>query len=213
MPITSPQFAPLAQLAAALRDGKTTSRKLVEQALERIADPLGQGAVSFLHVDADRARAAADAHDALRQAGTVLSPLAGIPVSIKDLFDIEGQVTRAGSRVLADASPAKADAVAVARLRRAGGVIVGRTNMSEFAFSGLGLNPHYGTPRSPYRRDVAGDERIAGGLQELAHKLAAIGRFYHCARLGLGLGKPGTVTPGLTTTGGGLMPPPPVPIF
>jgi len=82
MPITSPQFAPLAQLAAALRDGKTTSRKLVEQALERIADPLGQGAVSFLHVDADRARAAADAHDALRHAGTVLSPLAGIPVSI-----------------------------------------------------------------------------------------------------------------------------------
>ena len=163
MPTTSPQFAPLAQLAAALRDGKTTSRELVEQALERIADPSGQGAVSFLHVDAERARAAADAHDALRRAGTVLSPLAGIPVSIKDLFDIEGQVTRAGSRVLADALPAKADAVAVARLRRAGGVIVGRTNMSEFAFSGLGLNPHYGTPHSPYRSDVAGDERIAGG--------------------------------------------------
>ncbi|QIE23061.1 2-amino-5-chloromuconic acid deaminase [Caballeronia sp. SBC1] len=163
MPTTSPQFAPLAQLAAALRDGKTTSRELVEQALERIANPSGQGAVSFLHVDAERARAAADAHDALRRASTVLSPLAGIPVSIKDLFDIEGQVTRAGSRVLADSLPAKADAVAVARLRRAGGVIVGRTNMSEFAFSGLGLNPHYGTPHSPYRSDVAGDERIAGG--------------------------------------------------
>src|ERR1700712_1086368 len=121
MPITSPQFAPLAQLAAALRDGKTTSRELVEQALERVADPSGQGAFSFLHVDAERARAAADAHDAMRRAGTVLSPLAGIPVSIKDLFDIEGQVTRAGSRVLADAPPAKADAVAVARLRRGGG--------------------------------------------------------------------------------------------
>lgn len=107
MPITSSQFAPLAQLAAALRDGKTTSRELVEQALERIADPSGQGAVSFLHVDAERARAAADAHDALRRAGTVLSPLAGIPVSVKDLFDIEGQVTRAGSRVLADALPAR----------------------------------------------------------------------------------------------------------
>ena len=65
--------------------------------------------------------------------------------------------------MLADAPPAKADAVAVARLRRAGAVIVGRTNMSEFAFSGLGLNPHYGTPLSPYRRDVKGDERIAGG--------------------------------------------------
>src|SRR5471030_851904 len=163
MPITSPQFAPLALLAAALRDGKTTSRELVEQALDRIADPSGQGAVSFLHVDAERARAAADAHDALRRAGTVLSPLAGIPVSIKDLFDIEGQVTRAGSRVLADAAPARTDAPAIARLRRAGAVLLGRTNMSEFAFSGLGLNPHYGTPHSPYRSDVAGDERIAGG--------------------------------------------------
>jgi aspartyl-tRNA(Asn)/glutamyl-tRNA(Gln) amidotransferase subunit A len=165
MPTTSPQFAPLAQLAEALRAGRTTSRDLVEQALERIEDPSGQGAIAFVHVDAARARAAADAHDALRRAGTVLSPLAGIPVSIKDLFDIEGQVTRAGSRALAlaHALPASADAVAVARLRRAGGVLIGRTNMSEFAFSGLGLNPHYGTPKSPYRRGVAGDERIAGG--------------------------------------------------
>src|SRR5580693_7137972 len=157
MPTTSPQFAPLAQLAEALRAGRTTSRDLVEQALERIEDPSGQGAIAFMHVDAARARAAADAHDALRRAGTVLSPLAGIPVSIKDLFDIEGQVTRAGSRALAHALPASADAVAVARLRRAGGVLIGRTNMSEFAFSGLGLNPHYGTPKSPYRRGVAGD--------------------------------------------------------
>jgi aspartyl-tRNA(Asn)/glutamyl-tRNA(Gln) amidotransferase subunit A len=156
-------FPPLAQLAADLSAGRTTSRALVETALERIADPEGQGSVAFMHVDADSARAAADAHDRLRAAGTVLSPLAGIPVSVKDLFDIEGQVTRAGSRVLAGAAPATADAVVVARLKRAGAVIVGRTNMSEFAFSGLGLNPHYGTPRSPYRRGVAGDERIAGG--------------------------------------------------
>jgi aspartyl-tRNA(Asn)/glutamyl-tRNA(Gln) amidotransferase subunit A len=72
-------------------------------------------------------------------------------------------VTRAGSRALAEAPPASADAVAVARLKRAGAVIVGRTNMSEFAFSGLGLNPHYGHPLSPYRRGVKGDERISGG--------------------------------------------------
>ncbi|SAK48202.1 amidase [Caballeronia calidae] len=163
MPTTSPQFAPLAQLAADLRAGRTTSRALVEAALDRIADPAGQGSTVFLQVDADHARAAADAHDALRRAGTVLSPLAGIPVSIKDLFDIEGQVTRAGSTVLNGAAPAKADAPTVARLRRAGAVIVGRTNMSEFAFSGLGLNPHYGTPRSPWRADVPGDARIAGG--------------------------------------------------
>ena len=156
-------FPPLAQLAADLATGRATSRKLVEAALERIADPAGQGSTVFMHVDADSARAAADGHDRLRAAGTVLSPLAGIPVSIKDLFDIEGQVTRAGSRALADAPPATADAVAVARLRRAGAVIVGRTNMSEFAFSGLGLNPHYGHPLSPYRRGVKGDERISGG--------------------------------------------------
>ncbi|WP_118179420.1 amidase [Paraburkholderia phosphatilytica] len=156
-------FPPLVQLAADLAAGRTTSRALVEAALERIADPAGQGSTVFLQVDADGARAAADAHDRLRAAGTVLSPLAGIPVSVKDLFDVEGQVTRAGSRALADAPPATADAVAVARLKRAGAVVVGRTNMSEFAFSGLGLNPHYGTPLSPYRRGEPGDGRITGG--------------------------------------------------
>jgi len=156
-------FPPIAQLAADLAAGRTTSRALVETALERIADPAGQGATVFLEVDAANARASADAHDRLRAAGTVLSPLAGIPVSVKDLFDIAGQVTRAGSTVLKDAAPAAADAAAVARLRNAGAVLIGRTNMSEFAFSGLGLNPHYGTPLSPYRRGVAGDERVAGG--------------------------------------------------
>lgn len=156
-------FPPLAQLAADLASGRTTSRALVETALDRIADPSGQGTTVFTEVDADNARTAADAHDRLRAAGTVLSPLAGIPVSVKDLFDVAGQVTRAGSRVLDGAPPATSDAVAVARLKRAGAVVVGRTNMSEFAFSGLGLNPHFGTPRSPYRRDVPGDARIAGG--------------------------------------------------
>src|SRR5258707_2933246 len=131
-------FPPLAQLAADLAAGRTTSRALVETALERIADPARQGAVAFMHVDADSARAAADAHDRLRAAGTMLSPLARIPLSVKDLFDIEGQTTRAGSVGLADAPPANPDRVAVARLNRAGAVIVGRTNMSEFAFSGLG---------------------------------------------------------------------------
>jgi aspartyl-tRNA(Asn)/glutamyl-tRNA(Gln) amidotransferase subunit A len=156
-------FPPLAQLAADLAAGRTTSRKLVEIALERIADPAGQGSTVFMHVDADSARSAADGHDRLRAAGAVLSPLAGIPVSVKDLFDIEGQVTRAGSLALAEAPLATADAVAVARLKRAGAVIVGRTNMSEFAFSGLGLNPHYGHPLSPYQRGMKGDERISGG--------------------------------------------------
>lgn len=156
-------FPPLAQLAADLAAGRTTSRALVETALERIADPAGQGSTVFLEVDAARARASADALDRLRGAGAVLSPLAGIPISVKDLFDVQGQVTRAGSRVLADAAAASADAPAVARLRRAGAVIVGRTNMTEFAYSGLGLNPHYGTPLSPYRRSEPGEARVAGG--------------------------------------------------
>ncbi|MGN6805315.1 MAG: amidase [Trinickia sp.] len=156
-------FPPLARLADDLSTGKTTSRVLVETALERIGDPAGQGSTVFMQADAEAARAAADAHDRLRAAGTVLSPLAGIPVSIKDLFDVKGQVTRASSRVLADAPPARADAPVVARLRNAGAVLIGRTNMSEFAFSGLGLNPHYGTPLSPYRRGEPGEARIAGG--------------------------------------------------
>jgi aspartyl-tRNA(Asn)/glutamyl-tRNA(Gln) amidotransferase subunit A len=156
-------FPPLAQLAADLAAGRTTSRALAEAALERIADPAGQGATVFMQVDPDRVRASADAHDRLRAAGTVLSPLAGIPVSVKDLFDVAGEVTRAGSKALANAKPATADAAVVARLRHAGAVLVGRTNMSEFAFSGLGLNPHYGTPLSPYHRNVEGDARVAGG--------------------------------------------------
>jgi len=152
--------ARLADLAQALADGRLTSRALIETALERIAAAGPAAAPVFVQLDADAARAAADASDALRRAGTVLSPLQGIPITIKDLFDVAGQTTRAGSRVLADAPPAVSDAAAVARLRHAGMVLLGRTNMSEFAFSGLGLNPHYGTPLSPYRRDQA---RVAGG--------------------------------------------------
>ncbi len=92
------------------------------------------------------ARAAADAADARRQAGISLGPLDGALVSIKDLFDVAGEATTAGSIVLRDAAPAAQDAVVVHRLRQAGAVILGKTNMVEFAFSGLGLNPHYGTP-------------------------------------------------------------------
>lgn len=156
-------FPPIARLACDLASGAVTSRALVEIALERIFCQAGQGSSVFIETDAAAARTAADMQDRLRAAGAILSPLAGIPVSVKDLFDIAGQVTRAGSLALAGAPPAKADAPAVARLRQAGAIIVGRTNMAEFAMSGLGLNPHYGTPVSPYRRGIVGDERIAGG--------------------------------------------------
>src|SRR5450830_1084957 len=81
--------------------------------------------------------------------GNPAQPLAAIPVSIKDLFDVAGQTTTAGSTVLADAAAAGADCPAVARLRAAGAVLAGRTNMVEFAFSGVGINPHYGTPVNP----------------------------------------------------------------
>ncbi|WP_316176650.1 MULTISPECIES: amidase [unclassified Bradyrhizobium] len=150
----------LAALADDLAAGRTTSRKLVEACLARIADPAGEGGRAFIHVDKDAALAAADGMDALRKANAAPSPFAGIPVSIKDLFDIKGQVTRAGSRALDDSAPAEADAPAVARLRRAGFVVIGRTNMTEFAYSGIGINPHYGTPKSAWKREVG---HVPGG--------------------------------------------------
>ncbi|QOT77896.1 amidase [Cupriavidus basilensis] len=147
----------IAALAADLATGRTTSVALTEQALDRIDGHRNAGGTAFLEVDGDGALAAARAADQARAAGLVASPLAGLPVSIKDLFDVKGQVTRAGSKALTG-EPASADAPVVARLRAAGAVLIGRTNMSEFAFSGLGLNPHYGTPRTPFD-----DARIAGG--------------------------------------------------
>src|SRR3954452_20930369 len=87
---------------ADLANGRTSSRALVEAALAQITDPAGEGARTFIKVYADNARAAADAHDRLRKAGYVASPLAGLPVSLKDLFDVSGERTLAGSRVLDD---------------------------------------------------------------------------------------------------------------
>ena len=150
----------LATLAADLAAGRTSARKLVDDCLAKIADKAGEGARVFIHVDAEDAIAAAEAMDRLREINAAPSPFAGIPVSIKDLFDIKGQVSRAGSRTLDDRPPAASDAPVVARLRRAGFVVIGRTNMTEFAYSGLGINPHYGTPKNPWRRDVG---HVPGG--------------------------------------------------
>lgn len=148
----------IASLAAELATGRTTSVALTEAALARISEPKGEGKRAFLRVDAEAALAQAAASDGLRAHGIVPSPLAGLPVSVKDLLNVAGQPTAAGSVALADAEPAAADAPVVARLRAAGAVIIGRTNMTEFAFSGLGLNPHFGTPGNPFDR-----ERIPGG--------------------------------------------------
>ncbi len=150
----------IAAAAADLAAGRTTAVALAEEALARIADPAGEGSRAFMEVQAEQALATARSMDALRAAGRAPSAWAGIPISIKDLFDQEGSRTRAGSAVLNDAPIAKATAPVVARLQRAGFVVLGRTNMVEFAFSGLGVNPHYGTPRSPYDRATG---RLPGG--------------------------------------------------
>ncbi|HQT79388.1 MAG: amidase [Rhodospirillales bacterium 20-64-7] len=148
------------ELAQALADGTTTSRALIEESLARISDPAGEGARTFIKTHADQARAMADAADLLRKAGRAPGRYAGIPIALKDLFDIAGEPTPAGSTVLADAPPAQANAPVVARMLGAGFIPVGRVNMTEFAFSGLGINPHYGTPASPWDR---ASRRIPGG--------------------------------------------------
>jgi aspartyl-tRNA(Asn)/glutamyl-tRNA(Gln) amidotransferase subunit A len=150
----------VAQLAADLAAGRSSSRALVEQALARIGEPGGEGSRAFLKVYAEAARADADAADRLRKAGVRRSAVDGLPVALKDLYDVAGDVTRAGSRILENQPPAKEDAKAVARLRAAGAIFIGRTNMVEFAFGGVGLNPHYGTPKNPFDRKTG---RVPGG--------------------------------------------------
>ena len=118
---------------------------------------------SFIRTSFDAAAQSARAVDALRAAGAAVPPLAGLAVSVKDLFDVAGDVTTAGSTVLAANAPASADCPAVARLRRAGAAFVGRTNMSEFAFSGVGINPHFGTPANPATAALDAQPRIPGG--------------------------------------------------
>jgi aspartyl-tRNA(Asn)/glutamyl-tRNA(Gln) amidotransferase subunit A len=165
----------LATLADDLAHGRTSARKLVDECLTRIADPSGEGIRAFVHVDREAAIEAAEAMDRLRAVNAAPSPYAGIPVSIKDLFDIKGQVTRAGSRALEDSPPAEADATVVARLRRAGFIVIGRTNMTEFAYSGIGINPHYGTPKSVWQRHVG---HVPGGSSSGAAVSIADGMAY-----------------------------------
>lgn len=156
------------QAAQALAAGTTTARALLEESFAAVArEP---SAFMVLHHDA--ARLAADAQDMLRRAGRAPGRYAGIPVAVKDLFDEAGQVTRAGSVALEGAAPAAEDAPVVARLQAAGMVVMGRTNMVEFAFSGLGVNPHYGTPSSPYDRATG---RLPGGSSSGAAVAAADG--------------------------------------
>ncbi len=121
------------------------ARDRLEQTLSRLNDRRGEEKV-FVRVYAESARAEADAADRRRRAGASLGPLDGKIVSIKDLFDVTGEPTLAGSIIRRDAPPAQSDALAVERLRAAGAVIIGKTHMTEFAFTAVGLNPHYPVP-------------------------------------------------------------------
>ena len=141
--------------------GGATAAALLDEALAAAAAPACRHA--FVRRFDDGARAAAAAVDAQFAAGAPLPPLAGLAVSVKDLFDVAGQPTSAASAALHDAPPAAADAPAVARLRAAGAALVGHTNLSEFAFSGLGLNPHHGTPANPVAAALDPTPRVPGG--------------------------------------------------
>lgn len=124
----------------------------------------------FTTIYRDEALRAAAHADVMRMSGQRLPALAGLPVSIKDLLDVAGETTLAGSVVLRGHPAARSDAVVVARLRAAGAAILGKTNMTEFAFSGVGINPHYGTPANP-----ADPSRIPGGSSSGAAVSVAAG--------------------------------------
>lgn len=150
---------------------------LVERSLAAAAAPAAAHVYTALLPEG--ARAAARTADARLAAGQTLAPLAGLPVSVKDLYDIAGRTTLAGSVLREGLPPAMHDAAAVARLKAAGAAVFGLTNMTEFAFSGVGLNPHHGTPRNP--ADAAVD-RVPGGSSSgaavsvaLGHAVAALG--------------------------------------
>jgi amidase/aspartyl-tRNA(Asn)/glutamyl-tRNA(Gln) amidotransferase subunit A len=146
---------------AALRDGSRRSLEFIERS---VADAEGDACRhAFVQQTFDVARAAAAAQDLERAAGAPTRALAGLAVSVKDLFDVQGEVSAAASVVLADRPPAAADCTAVARLRAAGAALVGRTNMSEFAFSGVGINPHHGTPANVATATLDPTPRIPGG--------------------------------------------------
>lgn len=148
-----------------------SARERLDASLARIDDPKGEGGRACLTVYREQAKAAAEAADARAKAGISFGPLDGTVISIKDLFDVAGEITRAGSKALVEeAKPAGADAPVVQRLRAAGAIIIAKTNMTEFAYSGIGSNPHFGTPGNPVDR-----KRVPGGSSSGAAVAAADG--------------------------------------
>jgi 1-carboxybiuret hydrolase len=144
-------------LVAAIRARRVSARAVTEMALARVADR-GAAVNAFTAVLAEQALADADRVDGALAAGRDPGPLAGMPFAAKNLFDIAGVTTLAGSRIDASRPPATRDAPAVAALRRAGAVLVGALNMDEYAYGFTTENAHYGPARNPHDPD-----RVAGG--------------------------------------------------
>jgi len=161
-----------------LLSGQSRPANELEASIAAAQSPACERAFVSTHFE-DARRAAADP-------AAESKPLAGLAVSVKDLFDVAGQVAAAGSRVLADAPAAVQDSPAVARLRAAGAALIGRTNMTEFAFSGVGTNPHHGTPANPADAAVP---RIPGGSSSGAAVSVATG----AAFIGLGSDTGGSI--------------------
>jgi aspartyl-tRNA(Asn)/glutamyl-tRNA(Gln) amidotransferase subunit A len=166
-----------------VRSGATTPAAVLEQCIAAASAPLNTHSFTRTLFDSARAEAA--------RPGVQHLPLAGLAVSVKDLFDIAGQATPAGSTVLAHAPAAAVDCPAVARLRAAGASVIGRSNMVEFAFSGVGVNPHHGTPAAYDTRFGAlpGPQRVPGGSSSGAGVSVATG----AAFVGLGSDTGGSI--------------------
>ena len=161
-------------IAEAVRTGAASAREIVQEALSRIKTR-NKALGAFTDVTAARALAKADAIDAARARGGSLGPLAGAPFAVKNLFDIEGLPTRAGSKINRDRPPARADATVLARLEAAGGVLIGSLNMGEYAYDFTGQNAHDGPSRNPHDLDrMSGGSSggsaaaVAGGLVPIA---------------------------------------------
>jgi AtzE family amidohydrolase len=144
-------------IAAAIRQGETTAQTIIDETLQSI-EQRNQALNCFTLTATNRARAKAQAIDAAIQAGEAVGPLAGVPFAVKNLFDIAGEVTLAGSKINQAHPPAAQDATAIARLEAAGAILVGALNMDEYAYGFVTVNHHYGATPNPYDA-----QRVAGG--------------------------------------------------
>jgi amidase/aspartyl-tRNA(Asn)/glutamyl-tRNA(Gln) amidotransferase subunit A len=163
----------LCAVRAAIMAGTSSAQQALRESLACADDPANRH--TFIRRFDGLAEATARSVDALHAAGAPLPMLGGLAVSIKDLFDVAGQPTTGGSRSMSDALPAECDADVVARLRRAGAALIGHTNLSEFAYSGVGINPHHGTPANPATAAQDAVVRIPGGSSSGAAVSVATG--------------------------------------